>query len=188
MIKYFLSVLILLFVFIGVQFATASTEVPDNCNLNDYKKPTHKLAKVAWSQPKGPSKGQWKIYSRYLACAEFPDSLKKIWRKQAKDLKSTRILGRLSDKCKHHTVLKCIVYAATRYGQDVNKAKAVAYCESTYNRYASNGTHFGLFQFDSSTWAGSPFDTKGSVYSARLNSLAAMWYWQRGEYSRWVCY
>jgi hypothetical protein len=96
-------------------------------------------------------------------------------------------MARLSHRCSQHHVTPCIDYAALKYKQSPSVAECVAYHESTDNPYASNGSHFGEFQFDQGTWDGSPY-ARHSYWSARWNSLAAMWYWHLGEYSRWVTY
>lgn len=88
--------------------------------------------------------------------------------------------------CSQRNVRPCIRYAARRYHQSYSYALSVASCESTLNPHASNGTHFGLYQFDGATWAGQPFH-RHSVWSARWAALGAMWYWARGEISRWTC-
>lgn len=53
---------------------------------------------------------------------------------------------------------------------------AIARCESTMNPRATNGTHFGLFQFDLSTWAsvggtGNPMDASPAEQYARAQTL-----------------
>jgi LysM repeat protein len=55
---------------------------------------------------------------------------------------------------------------------------AIAQCESSGNPNASNGTHFGLFQFDLATWRsvggkGDPRDASSSEQYARATALLA---------------
>lgn len=79
---------------------------------------------------------------------------------------------------------KCqIGRAARHYGQSERAAIATARCESNL-RWWVDSTYDGLFQFDGQTWNGSPY-RKHSVFSAKWASLSAMWYWKRGERSRW---
>lgn len=58
---------------------------------------------------------------------------------------------------------------------------AIAYCESGRNPHASNGSHFGAYQFDLATWhsvggAGDPRDASFAEQTARARTLLA----QRG--------
>lgn len=106
-----------------------------------------------------------------------------------------------------------IRYAAWYYGQNPNEAIATAKCESgpqlDKRAVSPGGTYYGNWQFDKATWAGAPHSTKivrtarGSVvrdrrgraktrrrsrFSVKYSSLGAMWYWRKGERSRWpVC-
>ena len=45
-----------------------------------------------------------------------------------------------------------VIAAATQYGMDATKMMRIMSCESSGNALASNGNHFGLFQYLSSTW------------------------------------
>lgn len=45
-----------------------------------------------------------------------------------------------------------VVAAATQYGLDAAKMMRIMSCESSGSALASNGSHFGLFQYLSSTW------------------------------------
>jgi hypothetical protein len=71
---------------------------------------------------------------------------------------------------------------------------AIARCESSGNPRASNGTHFGLFQFDLPTWqsvggSGNPMDVSPAEQYARAQTLfsqrgtqpwlASMWCWRK---------
>jgi hypothetical protein len=79
-------------------------------------------------------------------------------------------------------------YAAAQFGQSPAAAECVARAESNDDPANSlNSTHFGLWQFDLQTWAASPY-AGHSVWSAYWSSLAAMWFWQHGQASRWTTY
>lgn len=147
------------------------------------------VAKRSWRQAHGPTKAQ---VARYRHALRYPvhntrGRMKLIWQRKREALAHVRAMKRLKARCGYSNVKPCILYAATKFGQSYSYALGVAYCESTLNPYASNGSHFGLFQFDGVTWAGSPYDDNGSVYNPFWNSMAAMWYWARGEFSRWSC-
>lgn len=62
-------------------------------------------------------------------------------------------------------------------------------CESTWNPYATNGPHAGLFQFrvaPPSTWATTPY-ARRSPYSARWQAFAAAWMLKVGRAGEWSC-
>ena len=70
----------------------------------------------------------------------------------------------------------------------VNWALRVAKCESNYNPNAVNpysGTE-GLFQFEPSTWRGTPYG-RDNVFDPKYNSLAAAWLYSRDGGSPWQC-
>lgn len=47
--------------------------------------------------------------------------------------------------------------------------------------------HYGLFQFlYPSTWDTTPY-ARRDVWSAKWNSLAAMWMWANGRRGEWAC-
>lgn len=102
--------------------------------------------------------------------------------------KRNNYLDRLDRRCKHNTVIPCIKYAARKYHQSYPQAYGVAFRESTLNRFAVNGSHVGLYQFDSQTFYDSrnPHKDEGGRTSARASSLSAMWFWHIGETSRWA--
>ncbi len=145
------------------------------------------LAKRAWKQAKGPTQSQLDQFNRYLSCSTNQQKLIKLWHDAKRRYKYDRYLAWLDQRCKDNTVIPCIKYASTLYHQSYSHAYSVAYRESTLNRFASNGSHWGLYQFDGATWAGCP-NVYSDIDSARDNSLCAMWYWHRGETSRWVTY
>lgn len=63
-------------------------------------------------------------------------------------------------------------------------------CESTWNPYATNGPHVGLYQFrvaPPSTWATTPFGHRPPT-SARAQALAAAWMLEVGRApGEWEC-
>lgn len=64
----------------------------------------------------------------------------------------------------------------------------VANCESSMDpELAPNSAGAtGLFQFLPSTWDTTPYANR-SIYSAKWNSLAAMWMWAHHRRNEWVC-
>lgn len=80
--------------------------------------------------------------------------------------------------------VKCEVRrAAIHYGQPPSLAIRVAYCESKW-RPRTDAHYEGLFQFLWSTWRTTPY-AKRSPYSAKWNSLGAMWMWKAGRADEW---
>lgn len=91
--------------------------------------------------------------------------------------------------CSQSNPRACIVRAAIHRRQSASDMLRVAYCESTWNPYAFNGAHAGLFQFRTaypSTWATTPY-ARRSPYSAKWNALAAAWMWHVGRRAEWQC-
>lgn len=73
----------------------------------------------------------------------------------------------------------------------VQWARNITACESTWNRYASNGSHFSYFQFSAPTWAAASagFDAPASPFDANWEHQAVIainWAWRAGT-SQWVC-
>jgi hypothetical protein len=96
--------------------------------------------------------------------------------------------ARLASACSQTNPVACVDYAAVQFSQPVAVAECVARAESDDDpANAANPSHFGLWQFDQQTWASSPYGGH-SVWSAYWSSLAAMWYWQHGQASRWTTY
>jgi hypothetical protein len=62
-----------------------------------------------------------------------------------------------------------------------------AMCESTLNHRASNGTHFGLYQFLPSTWRNETSYGSHSYWSAKWNALGAAEMESKGMGDQWVC-
>jgi hypothetical protein len=86
--------------------------------------------------------------------------------------------------------IEAIRLAAIAYGQSYNDMLRVASCETggDFNRYSKNpsSTASGLFQFLTSTWAGTPFGSE-SIWSPYASALAAGWMWTHGRRGEWVC-
>jgi hypothetical protein len=96
--------------------------------------------------------------------------------------------AQIASACGQSDPVACVDYAAVRFGQSPAIAECVARAESGDDpANAINPTHFGLWQFDQGTWSGTPYGGH-SVWSAYWSSLAAMWYWQQGQASRWTTY
>lgn len=93
---------------------------------------------------------------------------------------------RLRHRC-NHDVVACIDRAAYLHRVSGSMLRRRAWCESRLNPAASNGTHFGLFQFLPSTYATTPYAGRGSIWSAKWNSLAAAWMQRVGRGAEWAC-
>jgi hypothetical protein len=105
-------------------------------------------------------------------------------------LKARRLLAHElnASRCRQSRPVACVDYAAVQFGQPRAVAECVADAESTDDPTNSlNPTHHGLWQFDDETWAQSPYRSR-SVWSAYWSSLAAMWFWEHGQASRWTTY
>lgn len=88
--------------------------------------------------------------------------------------------------CSNSNVVACIRAAAVRWNVSFSLMLNRAMCESTLNPYASNGTHFGLYQFLPSTWDGTPYRNH-SYNSAKWSSLAAALMQHEGQGGQWAC-
>src|SRR5262245_30788807 len=93
---------------------------------------------------------------------------------------------RLRHRC-NHSVTACIDRAAHLHHVSAGWMRSIAWCESRLSPAASNGTHFGLFQFDWQTWNAGRYARRGSPYSAKWPSLQAAWYLRNGQASMWDC-
>lgn len=93
---------------------------------------------------------------------------------------------RLRHRC-NHSVTACIDRAAHLHRVNASMLRGRAWCESRLDPGASNGTHFGLFQFAPSTYASTPYARRGSIWSAKWNALAAAWMQRVGRGNEWVC-
>ncbi len=79
-----------------------------------------------------------------------------------------------------------LVAAAETYGQDPDLLFRVMICESKGDSSADNGVCKGLFQFNPSTWAGTPFGGQ-SIYDGHAQIQAAAWMWSQGRKGEWTC-
>ncbi len=64
--------------------------------------------------------------------------------------------------------------------------RVVPACESGWNALAVGGPNVGLFQFNTGTWAGTPYG-KRSPFRAKWNSLGAAWMLRQGRSNEWSC-
>jgi hypothetical protein len=87
-------------------------------------------------------------------------------------------------------VIQLIKDYSTRYGVDAKLPLDIAKCESGYNQFSKNknSTASGVFQYLSSTWAGTDEGRDGlSVFDADANVRAAIKYIaSRGHASPWL--
>lgn len=94
-------------------------------------------------------------------------------------------------------VKQSIVKWAIFYGLDQQHMLNIARCESTYNPSASNGTHFGIFQFLPSTFTANvgymkqrgiiPQDAVYSYWNYDQNIQVASWMFSIGQARQWEC-
>lgn len=79
-----------------------------------------------------------------------------------------------------------LVQAAQKYGQDPAALYRVMICESKGAPDADNGVCKGLFQFNPSTWAGTPYAGQ-SIFDGRAQIMAAAWMFSQGRKDEWTC-
>jgi len=79
-----------------------------------------------------------------------------------------------------------LIAAAATYGQDPAALYRVMICESKGDPNADNGVCKGLFQFNPSTWANTPFGGQ-SIYDGHAQIQAAAWMWSQGRKGEWTC-
>jgi hypothetical protein len=89
-------------------------------------------------------------------------------------------------RCDDGQVPSCIDRAALRWRVSAAMLKRKAWCESRFDPFASNGTHFGLFQFALSTWRSTPYAQR-SVWRAKWSALGAAWMHHVGRGGEWAC-
>ncbi|HEU5432890.1 MAG TPA: SH3 domain-containing protein [Thermomicrobiales bacterium] len=85
-------------------------------------------------------------------------------------------------------LIQIINEAADQYGQSREAMLRVARCESNLTPTAVNkkGGSYGLFQFKTQTWLGTPYAAY-DIFDPRANALAAGWMWSVGRKGAWVC-
>lgn len=79
-----------------------------------------------------------------------------------------------------------LVRAAETYGQDPADLHRVMMCESKGDPLADNGVNKGLFQFDPSTWVGTPFGSR-DIYDGQAQIHGAAWMFSQGRKGEWEC-
>jgi hypothetical protein len=89
-------------------------------------------------------------------------------------------------RCSQVHVTSCIHRAALRWHVSYTMLRRKAWCESRFDPYAVNGPHAGLFQFNWSTWATTPYAGR-SPWRAKWNALAAAWMHHAGRGGEWAC-
>jgi soluble lytic murein transglycosylase-like protein len=97
----------------------------------------------------------------------------------------------------NNVVQQVIVKWAIFYGVDQNKMLRIARCESGYRPNASNGTHFGIFQFLPSTFYANAgyMKTRGLIdknltydyWNYEHNIQVATWMFSIGQQGQWQC-
>jgi uncharacterized protein YgiM (DUF1202 family) len=85
-------------------------------------------------------------------------------------------------------LIQIINDAADQYGQSREAMLRVARCESNLTPTAVNkkGGSYGLFQFKTQTWLGTPYAAY-DIFDPRASALAAAWMWSVGRKGAWVC-
>jgi uncharacterized protein YgiM (DUF1202 family) len=85
-------------------------------------------------------------------------------------------------------LIQIINDAADQYGQSREAMLRVARCESNLTPTAINkkGGSYGLFQFKTQTWLGTPY-ADYDIFDPRASALAAAWMWSVGRKGAWVC-
>jgi soluble lytic murein transglycosylase-like protein len=87
-------------------------------------------------------------------------------------------------------VADIIAYWANQYGVSPAWMLSIARCESTLNPSASNGTHFGLYQYLPTTWV--EYSTAAgvggsSIWDAAAQARTTAWALSTGHASAWEC-
>ena len=93
-------------------------------------------------------------------------------------------------KCSQHRPRWCVERAILTYrlrGWQAAWMRRIPGCESGWNVYAYNASgSSGLYQFQPSTWATTPYG-RHSIWRAKWQALAAAWMVRRGRTAEWVC-
>jgi hypothetical protein len=94
-------------------------------------------------------------------------------------------------------VQQSIIKWADFYGADSQQLLRVASCESGFRPEASNGTHFGVFQFAPSTFIGNvgymkkrgliATEAEYDYWNPEHNVQVAVWMFSIGQQSQWSC-
>ena len=100
---------------------------------------------------------------------------------------SARCTERVAAKrCSQARPVSCIHRAALHWRVSYSMLRRKAWCESRFIARASNGSHFGIFQFAPSTWATTPYRSRW-IFSAKWSALAGAWMHHRGRGHEWSC-
>lgn len=91
---------------------------------------------------------------------------------------------RYTPPCSDGPICEAISDAAEEYGVSYARLECLAFRESSYNPYATNGRYSGLFQFDAPTWRITPY-ADASPFEPYAAAHAAAFLIARGESSRW---
>jgi soluble lytic murein transglycosylase-like protein len=89
-------------------------------------------------------------------------------------------------QCERGLARACIRRAALHRGISESWLRSVAWCESRFNPYATNGQYVGLFQFGPVLWGALPY-RRYSRFSAKWSALAAALAFRRGLSYQWAC-
>ncbi len=79
-----------------------------------------------------------------------------------------------------------VIDAANANGVDPNKMLRIMQCESGGSATASNGTHFGLFQYDMQTWYGVGGNSD-NIWDGPTQITKTAWKMGHYGFSAWVC-
>ncbi len=88
--------------------------------------------------------------------------------------------------CERGSVTGCIKRGARQHRVDEGRLLRVAWCESTFRPFATNGQYAGLFQFGPALWGELRYRDR-SRFSAKWSSLAAGLAFRLGLASHWEC-
>ena len=97
-----------------------------------------------------------------------------------------RVAHRQCDQRHSRTCVLHVIYHKRITGWKRAWLLRIPACESTWNPYATNGPHAGLYQFNRGTWAGTPYGHR-SIFSAFWQPFAAAWMLEQGRVGEWVC-
>lgn len=101
-----------------------------------------------------------------------------------------RVAHRQCSNRRPRTCVLHVIYHQRMTGWKRSWMLRVPACESTWNPWATNGAHKGLYQFRTappSTWATTPFGHR-NPFSARAQAFAAAWMLKVGRApGEWSC-
>lgn len=88
--------------------------------------------------------------------------------------------------CDRGKVTSCIRRAALHHRVSEGWMRSIAWCESRFKPWATNGIYQGLYQFGPALWSELRY-RRYSRYSAKWSSLAAALALRRGLAYKWAC-